>query len=90
MFRKSKPFSDEYIKQHRESNRAGGILFLVLAFLMMGSGVFFDMTSKNIDIDKYFTLAFILIVLSVVSFHRRSQLVENEAIYKAIQARQKE
>ena len=83
MFRKSKPFSDEYIKQHRESNRAEGILFLVVAFLMMGSGVFFDMT---------FTLGsiLILIVLSVLSFHRRSQLVENEAIYKAIQARQKE
>ncbi len=90
MFRKSKPFSDEYTKQHRATNRAGGIFFGAFAALMMLGGVYFDMTSKNIDIDKYFIFGFISLVLSMVSFHRQSQFVENEAIYKAIQARQKE
>ena len=87
---KSKPFSDEYNKKHREQHRAAGIVFLVFAALMMAAGIFFDITAKNIDITKYFIFGFISLVLSMVSFHRQSQFVENEAIYKAIQARQKE
>ena len=86
---KSKPFSDEYNKKHRK-HRDAGIIFLVFAALMMAVGVFFDFTAKNIDITKYFIFGFISLVLSMVSFHRQSQFVENEAIYKAIQARQKE
>ena len=87
---KSKPFSDEYNKKHRKQHRDAGIVFLVFAALMMVAGVFFDFTAKNIDITKYFIFGFISLVLSMVSFHRQSQFDENEAIYKAIQARQKE
>ena len=87
---KSKPFSDEYNKQQRANTRVGGIFFGVFAALMILGGIYFDITSNNIGIDKYFIMGFILIVMSLMSSHRQSQFVENEAIYKAIQAQRKE
>ena len=90
MFLKSKPFSDEYTKQHRSTNLAGGIVFGALATLMMVSGVVYDMTEEDFDSTKNFIMGLLFLVMGLVSFHRQSQFVENEAIYKAIQARQKE
>ncbi len=84
MLFKLKPFSDAYSKATRSIHGTIGMVFLVLGILVMVAGLVLD------DSFDYIMIAVLFMLWGNASFNRRSQFVENEAIYKAIQARRKE